>query len=247
MSSSSTPTRARRCRCTARNRLAVPSGARDPAMIRALMRVEAIATRHDRELAEAEAMRAAGETETACDHSLTVFQLAVDTTLALEPLDFGTNVFVVERRRRVDFSHLEVFVELPLDMERVFAAHRQVEVACRAGFGHVLYGDDSMRARFYASQAVRIGPLERERASRRATSARAAPALRDWSPLAEKIRAAFAQGRLVNPLSLAIRGPRIEEDPVGARPSAPPSRVLFVHPDQSSVAALAALGEAIEV
>lgn len=234
------------------HRLTVPSGARDAAALRAMERVEDIARRHDLELVEAAAIRAAASRATApvaADAAVEpldawlAFERAVDTSIALEADPAVTGVFVVERRRRGRLRRLDVFVELGLRSEAVFEAHRRVVDYRRGGVGRILYGDAHLRIRYLAHR-ITLGPFDRVQAARRRDLRHAERPVLDWIPLRDAIDACFAAGPPSEPILLHIEGTggATAEDAPRQRP-----RVLLVHAEPGVDVALRAMGGTIDL
>ena len=130
--------------------LVAPNGAREAAALRAMQRVEAIAKRYEEEREQATAMtaeRAAAPPERfdSVGYMLT-FERYVDVQIALEGFARIHSVFVVERRVRGVIG-LDVFVELPLEPDVIFDAHRRIVEYRYGTVGRVVYGNTEMRLR----------------------------------------------------------------------------------------------------
>ncbi len=221
-------------------RILLTASQRDAAAARALGRVEGIARRYEREEADAAKYRdsAAAIPLLAFDPSDVshVFRLAFEISFALEELRAVRGVFVAEERRRGRTQRLDVFVELPMNANAVFAAHKRLVERCGWAAGRVLYGDGDMRMRYLAHR-VRQTTFERIHARDRAERRLAEPVVRDWAPLAREVERGFANGPPLRPVALRIEG---DHACPAAEPAAVP-RVLLVHEDRNSVASLAAL------
>jgi hypothetical protein len=210
--------------------LTVPSGAREAATIRAMERVEAIAKRHEDEREQAKALKAPPPPVSPEDldrrDARLVFERNVDVQIALEEFAPVRAVFVVERRKRGEIVGFDVFVELPLDPDVIFEAHRRVVDRLYGTVGRVLYGNAEMRLR-YLGHRIPIGGSDRPLAERRRELRDFERPVLDWRPLRTTIDQSFADGNPTSPIVLRVEGSARRDDEEGMTER---SRVLLFIP-----------------